>query len=302
MTACSTDTPEAAKPVADLQDQQSGPETGQVIATLGDKKFTTEQLDWISRRRGGPPPSPKAIYRLAEYWMDIELLSKEAKKLGLQKSEKAKFVADFGIKEAHANAMVEYIRENTEVTDEDIQDYYEKNKLTSSQIKDPPRFSFSHIRTRTLESAQAALERIQQGEDINALAKELSVYHDSGRGGKVDNLIERAVKTGYGPEFLKVLQAAVEGELVGPIKTHNDFYEVARLEGKREAFIKPLEKVKEQLRKTLLYRFQNRDIEERLTALKEEVNAEILFNSAMSRRQPPAPEQQSKEPETQSRP
>ena len=205
-------------------------------------------------------------------------------------------MVDFGTKEAFANAMIEHIRENTGVTEEDILDYYEKNKATSSQIQDPPRYSFSHIRTKTLESAQAALERINQGEDINTLAQELSVYHDSRRGGKIENLIERAIETGYGPQFLTALQEASKGDVIGPIKVRNDFYEVARLEGKRPARIKPLEDVKEQLRKTLLNRFQSRNIEERLSALKKKANAEILFDSSLSRRLQQSPEQQPKEP------
>ncbi len=290
ISACSTDAPQAAEPAVDTSEQQSGP-TGQIIATVGDKKLTLEQLEWISRRRGGPSPSPRAIFRIAEYWIDVELLSQEAWKLELQTNDKAKFMADFGVKDAHANAMIDYIRENVEVTEQDILDYYEENKHISSQIKDPPKFGFSHIRTKTLEAAQAALERLKQGENINELAKELSIYYDSKRGGKVEGLIEKAVKTGYGAEFLKALQAASEGELVGPIKTSNDLYEVAQLHGKLEAQIKPLEDVKEKLRTTLLYRFQSQNIEEQLKALKEKANAEILYKPSMSQPRPPTPEQ-----------
>jgi parvulin-like peptidyl-prolyl isomerase len=296
MMACSSDTPQATKPMSDLKDQPPSPQTEQVIARIGDKKLTSEQLEWISRRRGGPPPSPRATHRMAEYWMDIELLSEEARKNKLQHSEKAKFMADFGVKEAYANAMVEHIRETAKVTEQDIQDYYEKNKLTSSQIAEPPRLSFSHIRTKTLESAQVALERIKQGEDINELAKELSVYHDSKRGGKVTNLIERAVKTGYGRVFLKALQAASIGQLIGPIKTSNDFYEVAQLEGKQEGRIKPLEEVEEQLRTTLLYRIQNSSIEERLDALKKKENTEIFVEQMFRQPSPPSPAEQLRKP------
>jgi hypothetical protein len=285
ISACSTDAPKATEPTVGTSEQQSEP-MGQVIATVGDKKLTLEQLEWISRRRGGPSPSPRTIYRIAEYWIDVELLSQEAWKLGLQKSDKAEFMADFGVKDAHANAMIDYIRDNTEVTEQDVLDYYEENKDISSQIKDPPKFSFSHIRTKTLEAAQAALERLKQGENINELAKELSVYYDSQRGGKVEGLIERAVKTGYGAEFLKALEAASEGELVGPIKTSNDFYEVAKLEGKLEARIKPLEYVKDKLRTTLTYRFQSQNIEEQLKALKEKTKTEILYSPSMNQPQP----------------
>jgi parvulin-like peptidyl-prolyl isomerase len=296
MTACSTDAPQATKSAVDVKARQSGPEAEQAIATVGDKKLTYKQIEWLTRRRGGSPPSPRAIHRMAEYWIDIELLSEEAKKNKLQHGEKAQFVADFGVKEAYANAMVEYIRGTVEITEQDIQDYYEKNKLTSSQITEPPRLSFSHIRTKTLDAAQAALERVRQGEDINALAKELSVYHDSRRGGKVKDLIERAVKTGYGRAFLKALQEASEGELVGPIKTGNDFYEVAQLEGRREGRTKSLKEVKEQLRATLLRRFQNRNIEERLDVLKKKANAEIFVEHVLSRPPQPGPAQQPRPP------
>jgi peptidyl-prolyl cis-trans isomerase C len=277
MTACSTNELQTEQPAI-----KPDSETGQVIAAIGDKKLNLEQLEWISQRRGGLPSSPRALHRLVEYWIDAELLSREAEKLGLQNKKSVQFTVDFAIKEAYSNAMIEHIRETTEVTEQDILDYYEENKTFSSLIKDPPRFSFTHIRTKTLDAAQDALERILQGEDINELARELSVYHDAQRGGTVENLIERAVKNGYGPEFLKALEAASAGQLLGPIKTKNDFYEVARLDGKRAARIRPLEEVKEQLRSNLLYRFQNRRIEEQLDALKEQTNAKNLYEPGMT--------------------
>ena len=281
MTACSPETQQAAKPHPDQasQPRQAGiSQTGQIIAVAGDKKLTYEQLDWISKRRGGIPSSPRALQRLIEYWIDIELLSQEARQLGLGNSDKAKFMADFGINEAYANALIDNIRESVKVTDRDIRNYYEETKSFSSQIKDPPRYSFSHIRTRTLEEAQDALQRIEQGENINKLAMELSVYHDAKTGGTVENLTERAVKTTYGQEFLKALQEAKAGDLIGPFKTRNDFYEVAKFQGRREERIKPLEEVKDKLRKILTYKNQNDAIQERVNALKEKTNAEILID------------------------
>jgi parvulin-like peptidyl-prolyl isomerase len=107
---------------------------------------------------------------------------------------------------------------------------------------------------------------------------ELSVHHDAKKGGTVENLTEQAVKTTYGREFLQALQEATEGELIGPYKTRNDFYEVAKFHSKREERIKSFEEVKDKLRKLLIYRAQNEAIQEQVNALKEKTNVEILFD------------------------
>jgi hypothetical protein len=109
-TACSPEAQQSAKPTPAPAVQQSTSETGQVIAVIGDKKLTHKQLEWVSGRRGGIPQSPRALHRLIEYWIDIELLAEEAKRLGMGNSEKAKYMADFGVKEAYANELIDHIR------------------------------------------------------------------------------------------------------------------------------------------------------------------------------------------------
>jgi parvulin-like peptidyl-prolyl isomerase len=139
------------------------------------------------------------------------------------------------------------------ITDEDVVAYYEKNKETDPRLTTRGDLSFSHIRTKTLEEAQAVLEKLNAGENINELAKKLSVGSDAVLGGAVKEQSYMQNKRLYGEEFLEKLKAAKEGEFVGPIMMagRKGGYEVARKDGETKPTPLPFEDVKEQLKSRL---------------------------------------------------
>ena len=202
-------------------------DTSDVIITLGDKKLTRQQVSWLS-----PNASDQAqIAKVANWWLETELLYAEAQKWNITDQPRAGFLADIKKKETFAKELIADVQNSVDVTDEQVMAYYEQNKDTDPLLKREERISFSHIKTETIEQANAALERIKAGEDINELAEELSIHRDAEAGGKVREYTHPMVVQLFGDDFFQALSAAAQGQLIGPIATEDNAYEIARHDG-----------------------------------------------------------------------
>ncbi len=251
-----TTAPKSAAGVGEVETALAGPVPegeevvgdAEVIVSLGDKKLTRQRAEWM---QPGAGKDDNMMTRLADWWVENELLYEEAERRGITREPKAKFIAELMKKKTFVAELGAHVRDAVKISDEKILAYYEENRQTDSRLEEPGHLSFSHIRTNTLEEAQAALERMKAGEDINELAKELSIYRDAKRGGAVRKYRYNVVKRRFGDEFFEVITAAKAGELIGPVKSKKDSYEVARLEDKTEPRILPFEKAKEQIRSRL---------------------------------------------------
>lgn len=272
-TVTSEDTAEVGMvETAKAESKELASETSEIIISLGDKKLTMEQIKWIH-----PDTDNRKMAWFADWWLENELLYAEAKRRGITKEPKAKFIAELMKKKVFSQELTSRVRDAVKISDEKALTYYEENKETDLRIKQPGYLSFSHIRTKTLEEAQAVLERIKAGEDISALAKELSVHLDARRGGVARRYMYEIVEKRFGTKFFEALVAAKEGELMGPIKIKDNAYEVARLDGKIEP--KPpllFEKVKDQI-KSLLERTEKANaFKSLLDSLKKEAADKIV--------------------------
>lgn len=245
--------------------------TPEVIISLGDKKLTMQQAKWMQ-----PEADNKAVAKLANWWLENELLYAEAERRGITKEPKTQFIAEMMRKKGFSRELIVRVREAVEISDEKALAYYEKNKDTDSRLRRPGYLSFSHIRTKTLEEAQSALERIKAGEDINTLAKELSIHDDAKKGGVAKKYMYKRVKDRFGVKFFEALAAAEEGELIGPIKAKGDAYEVARQTGKIEPKPIPFEKVKDQIKSRLLRTEKDNALTNLLDSLKGQAADKIV--------------------------
>lgn len=272
-TVTSEDTAEVSMvETAKAESEKVASEVSDVIISLGDKKLTMEQIKWIH-----PDADNRKMARFADWWLENELLYAEAEKRGISEEPRTKFIAELMKKKVFSNELTTQVRDAVKVSDEKALTYYEENKETNLRIKQPGYLSFSHIRTKTLEEAQAVLERIKAGEDISALAKELSIYLDAKRGGVARGYMYEIVEKRFGTKLFEALVAAKEGELIGPVKIEGNAYEVARLDGKIEPKPPlPFEKVKDQI-KSLLERTEKADaFKSLLDSLKEQAADKIV--------------------------
>ena len=145
---------ETAQPVSkELVSDNNSPD---VLISLGDEKLTVQQLEWLQ-----PNANEQQIAGITKWWLENELLYAEAKKRGIANKPKAKFVAELTKKKIISQQLAANVYESVEISDQNVLDYYEKNKQLDPSLTQPGFLGFSHIRTRTAEEAQAAIERIK---------------------------------------------------------------------------------------------------------------------------------------------
>ena len=189
--------------------------------------------------------------RLCLILIEINLVYEEALERGVGDLHKAEFLADLEAKKQIAGQLVQEVRQNVNISDADLKQYYEENKETNAMLKDPMMLSFTHVTVETKEQADKVLERVQAGEDIGELAKELSIDSDSQKAGAVRRQQERSIKSKFGDELLAAMLDTSEGEVVGPVKVKKGFA-VARHEGMLSEKIKPFDEVKDSIESALI--------------------------------------------------
>jgi len=269
----------AAKTVAKqaAEEKQAVPDPCEdFLVGVGDAKITLEQIKYLLP----PGANNDMICGFAKHWIDGRLLYEEALRRGIGDTEKVKIRVADAIKEIHVRAMLDQIKEDVNVTEQDMLDFYEKHKDSDKTLRTPHRLTFSHVKVKTLKQAQAVRERLDNGADINALARELSADQDADRGGKVSRMMENSVKNKFGKEFAKALREASNGDIVGPIKGKKGFYEVAQLHSQEPARPKPFETLKDKIRMRVKRRTQNKIIENLVTSLRKQ-SKDRIFKSSM---------------------
>ncbi len=110
----------------------------------------------------------------------------------------------------------EQLTSDLEVTDEDVEAFYEENKEARYDLA-----SARHILVETEEEAQEVLRRLEAGEDFAELAKELST--DTGSGAQGGDLGE-FTRDRMVPEFADAVFNAEPGDVVGPVETQFGFH------------------------------------------------------------------------------
>ena len=120
------------------------------------------------------------------------------------------------------------------------------------------------------------LERIKDGEDMNELARKLSIYRDARNGGVVSNYVYKRVEGRFGKEFFETLRRAEKDELIGPIKNREGTYEVARQDAKTEPEVLPFERVRKLIESNLQQTKMNEATIKLLNSLKEKAAKEVV--------------------------
>lgn len=153
--------------------------------------------------------------------------------------------------------LVQKIGEKVEVTDQELQETYEKQKF---QFTEPAQIKFAHIvlnfpgvdeasQNKTKEEAQSLLQKVKApGADFAALAKEYSQDPDSkDKGGELGWMSYSP----WGPPFDQVVMAASVGLLEQPVRSFKG-YHIVKVLDKKPQRTRPLEEVKNELRTRLL--------------------------------------------------
>lgn len=141
--------------------------------------------------------------------------------------------------------MEKLISKEIVITDQEIKDYFEKNKAEFTKQEE---IRASHILVRTEKEAKEILKQLEEGVDFAKLAKERST--DSGTKDKGGDLgfFARGMMT---PAFEREAFALKVGEISGVVKSPYG-YHIIKVEKKKPTEKVSLKSTKEEIEKTLV--------------------------------------------------
>ena len=155
----------------------------------------------------------------------------------------------------------------TKVSDEDVEEYYDKNK---KQFAQPERRDLRVVLTKTEAKAQQAKRALQSGQPFKQVVKRFSIDEAS----KSQNGLLPAVSEGQQEKaFDTAIFEAEKGKVEGPVKTQFGWY-VFEVEKVTKASQQTLEESKDTIRNLLRSRRQQRALDGFVKEFREDYNDE----------------------------
>jgi parvulin-like peptidyl-prolyl isomerase len=143
------------------------------------------------------------------------------------------------------NKIYEKVTADVTVSDEEIEQYYKKNKQNYIQ---PASRDVRHILVKKKALAESLYQRAKSGENFAALAKK----HSTDPGTKKQGGKYLAAKGRNVPEFDKAAFALKTGEISQPVKTSYGWHVILAESAIKKQKVTPLSEVKPALRQQLL--------------------------------------------------
>lgn len=166
--------------------------------------------------------------------------------------------------------IFEQVTADVEVTDADIEEYYNQNK---AQFEQPASREVRHILVKTKKQADDIHKQLENGGDFAKLAKQYSQDPAS----KDDGGKFTAQKGATVAPFDKVAFELDTGELSEPVKTQFGWHIIEATGDVQEASTQPLADVKEQISTTLLDTKKNEVINKWVEDLKARFATLIVY-------------------------
>jgi parvulin-like peptidyl-prolyl isomerase len=229
---------------------------GHVIAKIGKEKITevsfSERLVSLPREYQNYAKTPYGRKQLIDVVVREAIVVNSAKKAGVNKSNEYKnSVKDFKLKQK--KQLVEYkngllietymkeFHKNFCPTELDIKEYFNANKAL---FENPKSYVAKHILVSNLQTAKKTYERLQNGENFENVAKEIS--SDNGR------LIGPFRRGDLIPEFEQVVADLKTNEISNIVKTPYGYHIILKISEEKlppTSFEEEKEKIKRILEK-----------------------------------------------------
>jgi peptidyl-prolyl cis-trans isomerase C len=162
---------------------------------------------------------------------------------------------------------VKNIMTGVDVTEEEIQKYYEDN---SQMFKSDATVSAKHILVDNLEQMEEIKVEITNGMSFEEAAQKYSKCPSASQGGSLGNFTRGRMV----PEFEDAAFALQVGEISEPVKTQFG-YHLIQIDEKNPEGVKSLEESKEMIQKNLLNQKQNEKYVSSIMELKNKYKVEI---------------------------
>ncbi len=215
-----------------------------VLVKIGEELITEETLAPILAKVS-EKNKDKAKLRWIDYFIEIKVFSKEARKVGLESDpEVAREIRRRTEKVLAQEFRKRFITGKFQVTDSDIAGYYESNP---ELFRVPEKVRAKSILVKTRQEAEGILKQLKEGASFGLLAQEKSLHpHASSRAGEIGWFR----KGERDPAVEKVAFSLEKGEISDVIKTEAG-YEIIKLMDKKGGEIRPLDEVEQAIKMTL---------------------------------------------------
>ncbi|MFW6130647.1 MAG: foldase protein PrsA, partial [Atribacterota bacterium] len=203
------------------------------------------------------------------------LLIQKADDLNLREDPEIAFQVKNTVDQVLIQALLEReIIEETNLSDEEIELYYEENKENYWQEEE---IHALDILVETEEEAENILQKLEEGEDFSKLAEDASIASSASEGGDIGFISKGTLRS----EIEEQLFILNPGEISEIIPIENGFHIFKVLEKKPSGY-KELEEVKEEIEYQLLPVRQQENFDRYLKEIEDnaiiEKNFELLKN------------------------
>ncbi|MCD6570766.1 MAG: peptidylprolyl isomerase, partial [Deltaproteobacteria bacterium] len=244
---------------------------GKILAKVGDEVILDKDIEMllskIPQQYRKKYDSPGAKKEIVEKLVDVKVLAWEARRRGIDKRPDVNLRITYFIDQMLAKELEEDVTNNIEVTDKEIARYYDEHK---DKFTTQPRVKARHILVKTKNEAEDVLKRIKSGEDFAALAKKISKCPSAKKGGDLGWISKGRMY----PAFEKAAFALNPGDISGVVKTSSG-YHIIKIENKRPAKTKDLDKVKGSIERRLIKDKREKILKELNSEIEKKVNVKI---------------------------
>ena len=234
----------------------------EVVAVVNGVEITKDELVQRLITLGGKPILSQMISEiLIQQKAEEEKVKVKAKEIDAKIEEfKKRFPNEkvFNQQLARRNMTIEKLKRQIEnqllmerliskamaVTDEEIKDYFEKNK---ARFGKPEEIKARHVLVKTEEEAKEILKQLKKGVNFAKLAKKRSADHATKDKGGDLGFFSRRTMT---PAFEKAAFALEVGKISGVVKSSYG-YHIIKVEEKKPAKVATLKSVKKEIKKIL---------------------------------------------------
>ncbi|MCL6583124.1 MAG: peptidyl-prolyl cis-trans isomerase [bacterium] len=261
-----------------------------IVARLGDLELTGDELeaalDKLPKRR-----RDELRDKVARNLLEAKLFSRQAKKVGLDKSQVIMDEINKMTDETLARLyIIKYIDQEAEPSAEEVKRYYLEHK---DQFVIPESVLIEHLVTQSLERAQELLDALKKGARLEDLARQKSICRCWKQGGKHDWLIRGRINQ----ELEQAAFSLEPGKLSNIIKIGKE-YQIMRLLDRRGQREVPFDEAKSSIRARLFWQKKTELIQKHyqeakvvfypageplLASIGEEKIPEQILSSIMSR-------------------
>ncbi|WMJ80006.1 peptidylprolyl isomerase [Clostridium sp. MB40-C1] len=242
-----------------------------VLAIVNGKEITEKDLQTAMLRfpqdRRGFLASEQGKKQLIEQLVAFELFYNYGKDNGIEETETYKEALEATKRELITQLSIENALKSVEVTDKEVEDYYNANK---EGFKTPEMVSAKHILVDTEELANEIAGKIKEGLSFEEAAQEYSTCPSKAQGGNLGQFGRGQMV----PEFEEAAFTLEIGTLSQPVKTQFG-YHLIKVENKMEAAQKSLDEVKDMIKGQLMQQRQNHKYMTMVEELKGKYSTEI---------------------------